>query len=162
MILEKKRIAIEVNKQVMDLIPNVNTVCEAQAVSSITLRVSCHTKNMGKYHVNVKIDEKILLSHSDDIAEKRYGAGFEATFPERKNSFVLPPSSEGDLWFYIKFENKKHPQGVNLKEVVSLVNFSYSTSDIARDFIINQFPETKEMIFKISNTTKRIFVIAYK
>lgn len=162
LILENKKVAIEANKQILLLIPNVMTKCRAQSIDRFTLKIACNNKNLGQYHVGVKINDKIQLANKNDISEKRYNGGFDISFPDEKNSYILPPNSEGDLWFYIKFNKKKYPNGLVFDDTISLVDFDYLTYESARSFITQQFPETQSMALNLSKRSEKIFVYVYK
>lgn len=162
LILEKKKIAIEANKQILLLIPNVMTKCRAQSIDRFTLRIACNNKNLGQYHVKVKINNKIQLANKNDVSEKRYGGGFDISFPAEKNSYILSPNSESDLWFYIKFNKNKYPDGLVFDDTISLVDLDYSTYESAQSFITQQFPETQSMVLNVSKRSETIFVPVYK
>ncbi|WP_216070185.1 hypothetical protein, partial [Acinetobacter oleivorans] len=70
--------------------------------------------------------------------------------------------SEGDLWFYIKFNKKKYPNGLVFDDTISLVDFDYLTYESARSFITQQFPETQSMALNLSKRSEKIFVYVYK
>ncbi|GEM_PF-5361427 len=160
--LEKKKIAIEANKQILLLIPNVMTKCRAQPIDRFTLRIACNSKNLGQYHVKVEIKNKIQLTNNNDIYEKRYNGGFDISFPDDRNSYRLSPNSEGDLWFYIKFNKNEYPDGLVFDSIIPLVDLDYSTYESARSFITQQFPETQSMVLDVSKRSEKIFVSVYK
>lgn len=156
--LEKKKVYIEANKQVLSLMPNVETKCTAKSMNNLTLRVACHSKNSGQYNVKVRINDKVLLSNANDITERKYGGGFRISFPDDQKGYNLAPNSEGDLWFYINFDQKKYPHGLEFSNVLVLVDLNYLTSELAQKLIIQQFPETKDMVLETVNKKFQIFI----
>lgn len=159
--IEAKKAAIEAHKQALFLTPTVATNCQSRVIDSWTFRVGCNSKNTGMYHAVVKIDD-VVLSVNNDTNEAKYsnGSGFGVEYPNRKNMFLLSPGSDGDLWFYIKFDQKKFPSGIHATAYVARVSVNYSTIDEAKDFVVLQFPDLKSIVSRVASRNTEIFVYA--
>lgn len=157
--IEAKKASIEAHKQALSLTPTVTTNCQSHAIDLWTLKVSCNSKNTGTYHALVKISDAVLGVRAD-TSEYKYsnGSGFKIEYPHNKNMFLLSPASEGDLWFYVKFDQKQYPSGINFAELVSRVRVNYATIDEAKDFVVSQFPELKNIVSRVASRDTEVFV----
>jgi hypothetical protein len=161
--IESKKASIEAHKQALSLTPTVSTSCNSYPIDAWTLRVSCNSKNTGTYHAFVKISD-VVLSVNTDTNETKYarGNGFTVAYPNNKDMFLLSPASDGDLWFYVKFDSQKYTSGVNAATLVSRVSVSYSTIDEAKNFVVAQFPELKDIVARVASRNTEIFVYSTK
>lgn len=151
--LEKKKVALEAQRQVLSLVPQIESSCGSTRLDTWTWRIDCHSTNKGQYPVIVAIEKTIILIATDHFGiPYDAGSGFKAVFPNNKNMFMATAgTSGGDLYFYLQFDKGVHPFGIVRTDIVAQVEFSYKSDDSAIRFVNESFPDVHEMLTKFSS-----------
>jgi hypothetical protein len=150
--LEIRKTAIEALKQAQALTPSVDHSCEPVIIDNWTWKLTCTTRNTGKFTAEISISEVVVALISEPgEPEYKEGQGFSVAFPNKKRSFWAPPDSTGQLRAYITFDKQRYPEGVGRSDMEARVRFAHKTVDAAQDFMFAQFPTTENLIRSTAN-----------
>lgn len=153
--LEKKQVAIEAQKQILLLIPVIESSCSSMRLDPWIWRVNCHSTNKGQYPAIVTIDKPTINIATDPIGfPYDAGGGFTADFPNNKNKFMATAGTPGgDLYFNLRFDKGRYPSGITRTDIVAQIKFSYKSLDSAVRFVNERFPEAHEMLTDFSSNS---------
>jgi hypothetical protein len=156
--IEKRKVAIEAQKQSASLIPIFSNECSATAIDAWTWRLQCSNKSSGQYSAWVSISGVDLVpSANREAVVYSEQSGFTISFPEDKKQYVAFPSSSGYLDLYVNLDRKRIPNGIARNDLVARVAFKYSTTDSAKKPYTSAFPEMQEAVEEMTTRYVRVY-----
>lgn len=156
--IEEKKAAIEAHKQALTLAPNITTLCKSNVVDPWSWRVVCSYKNTSTYAADIKFTD-IKVSVLSDPTEVKYENGFAIEHPNGMRSFRSSPGSERYMWFYLRFDKKIYPDGIQKNYLYARITHGFETIKSAQTYITGQFPELNGIILDIAQQSPTDFAI---